>query len=448
MNLRAVIVVVFLVVSGISLSIFFRQQTVIPNEQARQELAAQAGVPVPAKSGPQPKAVVVGETTHDFGMMELGQKGEHSFELRNEGETTLELIARKEDHSCQCTLGSVSTNGLKPGESTTVKLTWEVKNPANLFQHWAKIRTNDPKNAEIMFRVKGIIGRRLVAKPGSDIPLGLISEGKVVTRKFTIHSELLDHFEFKTIEASSPLITIEHRPMTEDERRDAMKEAAMEMMNSGTAEEHAHHHKPGEKHDHKEAEPPLPPGGVGGGPVFNYDMLSAEQKAKLPKAKCGYEITLTMKPEMAIGKFRETVTFVTDLESNGTVVIGVEGSRPGPLQILATPGIAWSPEEALLRLPRFSAKEGRKAKLLLFLNKKEEAFEVLKTTTTPPSLKFSIVKDEKFKGMGREKFDILIEVPAGDIPASFGPTNRGSIEIETTHPDIKNLRLELEYTSF
>ena len=444
MNFRAIAIVVFLIISGVSSSIYFRQKSVVVKEGDSKVPVVETGIPIPIKTGPLPKAVVDGPMEHDFGTMEQGQKGEHSFTIRNDGKVPMELVARKEDHSCQCTLGSLGANGLKPGESTIVKLSWEIKNPAPVFQHWAKIRTNDPDNLELMFRVKGIVGQRLVAKPGTEIPLGLISEGKTITRTLTLHSDIVDKFEIKKIESSSPLITVEHRPMTEDERREVLKEVAMQLMSSTNT---AHDHKPGEKHNHADDDPgdpsksPPSPLAV----VFTPEMI-----AKAPKAKSGYQLTLSIKPEMAIGKFRESVTLHTDIEKYESITIYIDGARPGPTQILATPGIGWAPEESLVRLPRFPAKEGKKAKLLLFLNKNtgDQKFELSKLSVNPPTLKCEVIRDEKFKGMGREKYDILIEVPAGSTPATFNRTNRGFIEFDTNHSDLKSIRFELEYTSF
>ena len=99
-------------------------------------------IPVPSKTGPQPKAVT-DETEYDFGVMKQGSKGRHVFVIRNEGKAPLEMVALKKDMTCQCTVGELGKEGLRPGESTDVTLSWTIKSPNPNYQHHAIVRTND-----------------------------------------------------------------------------------------------------------------------------------------------------------------------------------------------------------------------------------------------------------------------------------------------------------------
>ena len=116
MNFRAIAIVVFLVVVSGGLLVHFRQQSITGATSTNVPVE---GIPVPPPTGPYGKFVVVGESVHDFGVMELHQKGSHEFKIRNDGPGPLKMVARKEDHTCQCTLGSLGSEGLKPGEETT-----------------------------------------------------------------------------------------------------------------------------------------------------------------------------------------------------------------------------------------------------------------------------------------------------------------------------------------
>ena len=68
---------------------------------------------------------LLGEPTHDFGMMSPETEGEHVFVIKNVGEEDLTL--RLGATTCKCTLGELDADRLKPGEQTEIKLSWKVK---------------------------------------------------------------------------------------------------------------------------------------------------------------------------------------------------------------------------------------------------------------------------------------------------------------------------------
>ncbi len=446
MNFRVLGLSLFLVVVAGGLLTHFRQQSLVPGEKAKQE--SPSPIPQVVKEGPLPKAVVKGTLVHNFGTMELGGEGEHTFTIRNEGEAPLELVARKEDHSCQCTLGTLSKNGLQPGEETTITLTWKIKVPNAQFQHYAKVRTNDPKHDSLTFRVQGLIGQQFVIKPSAEILIGTLVEGKPNVKKFTVHSEISNSFAITKLEPSNPnLMEAKSRSLTaeeiekintpdpaavaaEEENRRQMAAAANPVKPKSDAHE-GHDHK---DHDHASEE------------LAEEDSLAG----KKPTAKCGYEIEVSFLPGFPIGTIREFLVIGTDLPNIPENRIIFSGHRAGPIQILATTGAAWSVEESLLRLGRFPAKEGKKIRMMLFVKKEKESqdFKIEEAKIDPPVIKYELTKDTKFQGAGREKFDLLLEVPAGSAPVSLGAQNRGKITLTTNHPEAKEIRLEIEMASF
>ena len=194
MNIRAIAIVVFLVLTGGGLAVHFRQQSVKEHDSSQKPVDA-SDFPVPPKSGPYGKFVVVGEAVHNFGVMEHMQKGEHEFKIRNDGQAPLKLVALARDQTCSCTLGSLGQDGLKPGEETNVKLSWTIKFPNTNFEHSAKIRTDDPENPVTTFRVRGLVGKRLVLKPSQAVILGTLSEKEPTERTMLLYSEVVDAFD-------------------------------------------------------------------------------------------------------------------------------------------------------------------------------------------------------------------------------------------------------------
>lgn len=445
MNIRAVAIVVFLLLTGGGLAVHFRQQSVTEHDPSRKP-ADTSDIPVPPKSGPYGKFVVVGEAMHNFGVMEFQQKGEHEFKVRNDGQAPIKMVALARDQTCSCTLGSLGQSGLKPGEETTVKLSWTIKNPVTLFEHAAKIRTDDPENPVTTFRVRGLVGKRLMIKPSNEINLGSLNEKQPTERTLQLFSQIVDAFEITKLEPSNPLIETTFTPMTAEQLKlatfDPQAEESRALMAKMEADVPKTEEKPGSKNATE----------------FPHSPSADDLAGKQPDAKCGYEVKVIFHPGFSIGKVRETLLIHTNIPAgpqadaplSPPLHVSLTGTRSGPVQILSsTPGTLWSPEESVFRLGRFSAKEGKKANLIVFIKKMEQELEITEATLDPPQLKYEFRKDEKFNAPGRNKYEITVEVPAGGVPLSLGGGERaGSVVLQTNHPEAKTIKFDIEFTSF
>ncbi len=436
MNIRGILIIVSLAVVSCGLMVHFRQQNLIISDEDKSK-PTEDGIPKPPSSGPYGKFVTVGKTVHNFGVLELGQKGSHEFKVRNDGPGPLKMVARKEDHTCQCTLGSLGSDGLKPGEETTVTLKWEIKNPATRFEHSAKIRTDDPDRPVTTFRVLGMVGKRLAVKSGIEMNVGTLSETTPTERKFVLHSETIDDFEITKIDITNPLLEVSFRPLKgtelEEAAKDPVEQQRMRMMaDSKKAEMEAKDRaKEDGAHSHvHEAEP------------------EDELAGKSPPVKSGHEIRVVFQRGFAIGKFRESVTMHTNIPDTPPVAVVFEGTRSGPIEILGTPGSGWLPEQSMIRMGRFQAKQSKKIRLMVFVKKFEMPLEITNAVLSPPFLKYELIKDENFKQMARDRYDLVIEVPAGQAPISLAGESIGSIVLHTNHPEAKLIKLGVEFTSF
>lgn len=96
-----------------------------------------------------------GGSDHDFGVMAPGSEGEHIFVVKNVGEGELKL--RIGASSCKCTIGSLVSETLGPGEQTEVKLEWTVvlAGTTPVFSQNAQLLTNDPANYGITLNITG-----------------------------------------------------------------------------------------------------------------------------------------------------------------------------------------------------------------------------------------------------------------------------------------------------
>ena len=304
--------------------------------------------PEVSKTGPHPKAVA-DETEHDFGRMSLTQKGSKKFTIRNEGQAELKLLARKEDATCQCTLGELADgNTIPPGESRDVTLSWEIKALVENFRHSAKIRTNDPENRIIEFVVRGRVDSRFKVYPGDIWEVGELS--RTEPTKFTgmVFSTVLDAFAFKS-----------------------------------------------EKYDDKKLK-------------VTYEPMTAEALAD-KEAKCGYSVNIDVLPGAPIGPFSEQVVLVTDDEKQPEVQFQVRGRMSGPIEFL---GPAYRMESNTLTFGEFPADKGKEVTLSLFVRNLEGDLQLLGVEPMSDRVQFELKKQESFMG-NTQRYILKVRVPPG-----------------------------------
>ncbi len=155
---------------------------------------------VETKSG-NPKAVVSdGKTTHDFGIMTPGSKGEQTFQIENRGES--DLILRLGASTCKCTVGSLQNDAVAPGEKTSVKLSWTIKPDDVAFSQSAQILTNDPTAPALSFAITGKVVRDIDVVPET------WSFGDVVAgESFEVAGTIYNFMQYD-IEPTEPSFTI------------------------------------------------------------------------------------------------------------------------------------------------------------------------------------------------------------------------------------------------
>src|SRR5262249_51160095 len=116
--------------------------------------------PAPGKEGgPKPEAVVEGEKTHHFGMAAQHGGIKKDWVIRNQGNSDLELT--KGEVACTCTslkfTGGKESAKLKPGEQTTLHLTFDTRESNGPYHKSATILTNDPVHPSIEFIADGTV---------------------------------------------------------------------------------------------------------------------------------------------------------------------------------------------------------------------------------------------------------------------------------------------------
>lgn len=128
-------------------------------------------------------------TKHNFGAMAPGEGGEHIFLIRNVGEGDLSL--RIGASSCKCTLGSLKSDVLAPGEETEVKLEWSITpgSHSSVFNQSAQVLTNDPGNVAITMAIGGKVIRDMEVVP-NEWSFGEVAAGEPFEMEGRVYSYL------------------------------------------------------------------------------------------------------------------------------------------------------------------------------------------------------------------------------------------------------------------
>ncbi|MCE1199878.1 MAG: DUF1573 domain-containing protein [Marinilabiliales bacterium] len=93
------------------------------------------------------------ERVYDFGEVKEGKKVEYTFKIFNKGKS--DLLIRSVKASCGCTAANPSTNVVKPGTDTDLKVVFDSTGKMGLQNKTITIICNDPNNSTTILRLTG-----------------------------------------------------------------------------------------------------------------------------------------------------------------------------------------------------------------------------------------------------------------------------------------------------
>lgn len=339
--------------------------------------------PVVSKTGPWPK-VVAPETTLSFGRMELYEEREHRFEIRNEGEVPLELSTGKS--TCQCTLFSLESKTVAPGESTWLRVKWRPKSRDNTFRHGGPVFTNDPENEQLYFAVQGGVDAPIEVRPEELWDVGAVSDSRPGLITVMAGSRIHKDFKIESIDTASEFVTFEINPMTPE-------------------------------------------------------MLLRDNYVG------GYAIDFTVSSEIPSGRFSTMVTMNVE-HARGPVQSKLTAVKRGSIRILPAPGTVFDPDDMTVRFGQFAASAGRTLRLQLIVDEKDmtEPFRLQIAKAEPSFLEFKLEPVGESTSTVK-RYWLTLTIPPGKPRTSLTFDQPGSLELSTNHPEDTAILFIVEMSS-
>lgn len=171
----------------------------------------------PAKSGAHWSQLFTNDTTHDFGAVAKASKQERIFEFTNNLDTDLHMLSVRA--SCGCTIATILTPVVKPGEKGQLKAKFDtVKfDGARGATLSVSVRRDQPytEYAEVQFSVKGQIRRDVVMYPAS-VDFTDVLSGKTAQRTLQLKYAGDPNWQIQDVKSSNPNVSVEVRETRRD----------------------------------------------------------------------------------------------------------------------------------------------------------------------------------------------------------------------------------------
>ena len=353
-----------------------------------------------------PRAELVGDTLHDFGVMAPGDEGEHTFTIRNSGEDTLSLEIGAT--TCKCTLGSLGKDSLEPGEETSITLSWTVKTNKAAFAQSAEVRTNDPAKLILKLEVVGQVVREIAWVPEAWV------FGEVGSEEgFEVQGKLFTYFDEEVI------------PTKQKFSSDSINDLAEITVTPFEPSESDGTHKTAKQ-------------------AFN---VVAKVKPGMRQGDVSTNLSFGFQRKDKDGKI---VQEEGDDDPNDYAVVEVAGRIVGALRMIETPKLKESGGAYIYAMGKLKhdKPEKLKAKALVVLNGAYKDNTTLRIGKVTPDGNLRATISEP-KGRGDNiLYTLTVEVVPGDKPLDYRGLKGddfGLVLIESDNPKVPTMRLAVKF---
>lgn len=353
----------------------------------RIEDVSNVALPGAAPASDASPKVTVDSEEHDFGAVENDSVVSHSFRFTNSGAAPLTLKAG--GTTCQkCTIAQISKETLQPGESVDVTVQYTAGPSTPKFRQSATILTNDPDRPRVELGVTGSITAILDVDPT-----------QLVFSKLSVHDTRT--LDIKLVNHLTDTLTI-----TGHEWSDKATEEFVELQ------------------------------------IKPLD----EEALKKGNGKSGQLVSVTIKPGLPLGTFRQKLTLNTDLPGNRSVEVEVQATIASDISLV---GGGWDSEDGVLKLGPVVSKEGAKRTLLVLVRgPHRNDVQIRIGEVWPDFMKVSVGEKSSINDGAIVQFPLTIEIPPGSPSANHLGSKLGKlarIVLDTTHPEATQVKVPVRF---
>lgn len=119
-----------------------------------------AAAPAPTNQGPR---ILVEEPSFDFGTADSSQTIEHTFTVKNVGDTSLEISNVRP--SCGCTVANITERTVPPGGETKVTARLSLQGRMGQQNKTITVESNDPQQPQVQLLLRGNVANLIELRP-------------------------------------------------------------------------------------------------------------------------------------------------------------------------------------------------------------------------------------------------------------------------------------------
>lgn len=142
-------------------------------------------------------------TTFDFGKPMEGEKVKIVFNLKNAGDSELEIT--KVHAGCGCTEAKATQNRILPGESAAVEAVFNTSGYRNEVSKTITVTTNDPAHQSVVLTIRGNVTPIAELKPQSYINLGDMKPGDEIISEIILMPKIEKRFKILRVDSSAKI---------------------------------------------------------------------------------------------------------------------------------------------------------------------------------------------------------------------------------------------------
>lgn len=174
-------------------------------------------VPVHADGGGEPR-LVCDEPAYNFGTVQNRDSIEHTFLLRNEGDS--DLVIKRVHTSCGCTTTKLIQNNIPPGGEAELVARFSLKGRRGKQHKNIYVHSNDPNSPRYRLELAGEILNDIEVRPNT-IFFGHVTDDSVVEKTVHILSNTDKPFHITGIETNDALFcTMTVKPIEDGHKYD------------------------------------------------------------------------------------------------------------------------------------------------------------------------------------------------------------------------------------